>query len=257
MAKRLLEAIGIKPPAMLDACLRELEEPEVMSRGLVPSEIITILHMVRVMGNKATHGSMRIEATKADVYLVLQAVLRVVEWYFSAFERGPKLDSVTRDTSHDQVAGAGLDTRAGGTTVAARRQTAYEELWRRVEEIHIKIRTEEVEGEVFSRLIRSINTYIFQNSLYFDAAVHKLTNSYLLLLLDIRRVVIEAGDEEASNALEVTADIPLSAIHRVARLGELVEGAERVRAELLGKVRAVLEGPSELASRPRRKWWFW
>jgi hypothetical protein len=92
LAKRILENIGIRPPAMLDACLRELEKPEVMSRVLVPSEIITLLHMVRVMGNKAIHDSMRIQLTTGDVYLVLQSLLRVIEWYFSEFEHGPKID---------------------------------------------------------------------------------------------------------------------------------------------------------------------
>lgn len=91
LTKRILENIGLKPPAMLDACIRALEKPEVMSRGLVPAEIITLLHMVRVMGNKATHDVMKIEATAADVELVLRSVLRVVEWYFGEFERGPKV----------------------------------------------------------------------------------------------------------------------------------------------------------------------
>jgi hypothetical protein len=259
LAKRLLEGIGIKQPAMLDACLKELERPEVMSRNLVPSEIITILHMVRVMGNKATHDSMRVEPAKADVFLVLQSILRVVEWYFHAFERGPKLERVfgaATDVGHDQGAAPGPGARASGAAVSTRRKAAYEQLWQRVEEIHLKIRTEEVEGEVFSLLLRGINTYIFQNSLYFDDAVHGLTNNYLLLLMDIRRVVTEAGDEEASRALADTADIPPSAIRRVLRLQELVEGAERVRTELLGKVRAILEEPSERNSRRRRRW-FW
>src|SRR5689334_20647120 len=63
LAKQVLVAIGIKPPEMLEACLRELEKPEVMSRGLVPGEIITMLHKVRMIGNKATHDALRIKVT--------------------------------------------------------------------------------------------------------------------------------------------------------------------------------------------------
>jgi hypothetical protein len=96
LAKRVLAGIGLKPAATLDACLKELEEPRVMSRGLVPAEVITLLHMVRVLGNKATHDALRIEVTASDAALVLRSVLRVVEWYFVEFERGPRLNPLFR-----------------------------------------------------------------------------------------------------------------------------------------------------------------
>jgi hypothetical protein len=92
LTKRILDNMGIKPQAMLDGCLKELEKPDVMSRGHVPAEIITILHMVRVLGNKATHDALRIVPTSSDVYLVLRSLLRVVEWYFAEFDRGPQID---------------------------------------------------------------------------------------------------------------------------------------------------------------------
>ncbi len=92
LTKQILQGIGRKPAPMLDACLKELETPEVMSKGLVPAEIISMLHMVRVIGNKATHDAFRIEITQADVDLVMRSVLRVVEWYFAEFQRGPKVN---------------------------------------------------------------------------------------------------------------------------------------------------------------------
>jgi len=103
LLKRVLRDINLKPPAMLEACLRELEKPEVMSRGLVPSEILSLLHMVRVLGNKASHGSMRISLAAADVQLVLQSLLRVVEWYFTEFNGGPKLNLLSREPEEIQV----------------------------------------------------------------------------------------------------------------------------------------------------------
>jgi hypothetical protein len=116
LVKRILENIGIKPPAMLDACLRELEKPEVMSRGLVPSEIITLLHMVRVMGNKATHDVMRIRSTESDVYLVLQSLLRVIEWYFSEFERGPKLTPYNIESPPNRGSGQDVQQATSATS---------------------------------------------------------------------------------------------------------------------------------------------
>jgi hypothetical protein len=257
LAKRLVEALGIPPPPMLDACLKTLEKPEVMSRGLVPSEIITILHMVRVMGNKATHDAMRIAANEEDVYLVLQSILRVVEWYFSAFERGPKLERPSDSANAPAAAAdrAGVQSQPGERDAATRR-AAHEELWRRIEEIHLKIRTEEVEKEAFSSLLREVNAYIFRNSLCFDVAVHELTNAYLVLLMEVRHVVTETEDDEITTAFHDTRPLPPSAIRRVRRLHDLWTKAQRIRAELWSKVEAV-RGDESVPVRAKRRWWFW
>jgi hypothetical protein len=106
LAKQSLTALGIKPPLMLDACLRELEKPKVMSRGLVPGEIISMLHKVRTFGNRALHDSLRISVTAEDVASVLGDLLRVTRWYFCEFARGQRLESVFQ----------GLADRPGGDT---------------------------------------------------------------------------------------------------------------------------------------------
>jgi len=98
LTKMVLEKLHRKPPGTLDACLAELETPQTMSLGLVPGEIISLLHMIRVMGNKATHDVLRIQPTSADVDLVLRSLLRVVEWYFAEFRRGPQLDPLFSTT---------------------------------------------------------------------------------------------------------------------------------------------------------------
>src|SRR5262245_10377090 len=81
LVKLVLAAMTIKAPAALEGCLKELEKPDVMSRGLVPAEVITLLHTIRVLGNKAAHDAMKIEARADDVHLVAQALVRVAEWY--------------------------------------------------------------------------------------------------------------------------------------------------------------------------------
>jgi formylglycine-generating enzyme required for sulfatase activity len=121
LAKQMLAAIGIKPPPMLDACLRKLEEPKVMSRGLVPAEIITMLHKIRTLGNKATHDDLRIKVTTDDVASVLGDVLRVTQWYFGEFERGPRVDPVFKVIEPPPVELPLLDSRDG----ARREQQAW------------------------------------------------------------------------------------------------------------------------------------
>jgi hypothetical protein len=96
LSTRILEDVQEKPKGTLEANLRVLESDAVLSRGLVPNEIITLLHMVRVIGNKAAHDSLKIHATVADVDLVLRSVLRVIEWYFAEFKRGPLMRPLFR-----------------------------------------------------------------------------------------------------------------------------------------------------------------
>jgi hypothetical protein len=96
LSTRILEDVQEKPRGTLEANLRVLESDAVLSRGLVPNEIITLLHMVRVIGNKAAHDSLKITPTVADVDLVLRSVLRVIEWYFAEFKRGPRLQPLFR-----------------------------------------------------------------------------------------------------------------------------------------------------------------
>jgi hypothetical protein len=151
----------------------------------------------------------------------------------------------------------GADARVTSTTFSARRKTAYEELWSRIEEIHVKIRTEEVEDEAFSLLLRGMNTYIFQNSAYLDEALHDLANTYLLLLMDVRCVLTEAADEDAARAFEDTGPISYSALVPARQMRDLVEKAEGVRAELLRRVRAALDEEGSGAPKKRRWWKFW
>jgi tetratricopeptide (TPR) repeat protein len=112
LAKRVLQDIGIKPPSMLEACLKELEGEKVMSRGLVHAQIITLLHSLRVWGNKAYHDDMQVPPTREDVNLFLGSALRVVDWYCYEFERGPK---VARPAPGPGAGGAAPGGRPAGT----------------------------------------------------------------------------------------------------------------------------------------------
>ena len=75
LAKQLLRDLHLAEEAMLEACLRRLEQPAVMSRGLVPAEVVSLLHAARVLGNKAAHGVLKIEVGGGDVALILGLLL--------------------------------------------------------------------------------------------------------------------------------------------------------------------------------------
>jgi hypothetical protein len=94
LTQQILKDIGEKPSEKFDSCINYLEQQKVMSRGLVPNEIISSLHTLRIWGNKANHGGMRIKTTLSTVDLILSIVLQIVDWYHTEFERGPKISSL-------------------------------------------------------------------------------------------------------------------------------------------------------------------
>src|SRR6266849_10739018 len=90
LTKKVLGNLGIPLQPMFDGCLKELEKP--VHRALVPLVITSALDMVKVWGNKAVHDDPRIAQRSGNVVTVLHPLLRVVEWYFAEFERGPNID---------------------------------------------------------------------------------------------------------------------------------------------------------------------
>jgi hypothetical protein len=91
LAKGMLRGMGIKPPDMLNACIRKLEEPDAISRGFVQKVIIATLDKVMAFGNKAVHGDLPIVVTTDHVYSVAGDVLLVAQWYFGEFKPGRAL----------------------------------------------------------------------------------------------------------------------------------------------------------------------
>jgi hypothetical protein len=94
LVKQLMLDLKLKQEAMLDACLRKLEEPAVMNQGLVPAEIISPLHTIRVLGNKGAHGALKIKARVGHVDSMLGLMLEILEWYFTEFAKGPQQASI-------------------------------------------------------------------------------------------------------------------------------------------------------------------
>jgi hypothetical protein len=143
LVKQVLEKMSIKAPAMLDGCLRELEKDTVMSRGLVPLEVVSLLHAIRVLGNKATHDALKIDLTADAVHLVLLALVRVVEWYFAEFERGPKV----------KLPGRGWSVRRPGVPWQSQPLLLTHYVRRPVEELRLErdlLREDEQRGVVVS-----------------------------------------------------------------------------------------------------------
>jgi len=69
----------------------EAQIDELRQKGLVPPEIASDLHWVRVRANRARHNMEQIPLTVRDAAIALDLALGVLEWFYCTCARGPRL----------------------------------------------------------------------------------------------------------------------------------------------------------------------
>jgi hypothetical protein len=62
------------------------------TKNRIPQTIASYLHTIRRIGNDAAHNEM----TRDDLYAGVMLLLRVSEWYFCAYENGPRSETIYR-----------------------------------------------------------------------------------------------------------------------------------------------------------------
>src|SRR3982750_1927023 len=87
-------------------------------------------------------------------------------------------------------------------TYVTERQSAYKQLWLKLEEVHLKLRTDDVNETEFRALVLDVNSYILRNSLYLDDDDRELSNEYLRGLRRMKEIVRESNDQEAQIAMQ-------------------------------------------------------
>lgn len=87
------ETSGIKSesPHLFDKIERLQKE------GVIPSEITAYLHTIRIFANKARHGGEKIIFSRRDIENILNILLRVIEWAYCEYEKGPHYPSIYRE----------------------------------------------------------------------------------------------------------------------------------------------------------------
>jgi hypothetical protein len=68
----------------------ELMIERLVSTGKVPNEIATGIHFIRVIANKIRHNSLKSELTIFDTETCFRICIKIIIWYITEFERGPK-----------------------------------------------------------------------------------------------------------------------------------------------------------------------
>ena len=130
------------------------------------------------------------------------------------------------------------------------RQKTYKELWGKLEDVHVQLRTKIVETEEFRALLRDVNSYILKHGLYLEKADHRLANEYLAKVRDFTNLVSTCNSTSAKAALEDTAaEFPLEVLTSVKQLAKARENLDQMRESILTRYRKVLTGEAD-ASRP-------
>jgi len=133
-----------------------------------------------------------------------------------------------------------MTTRYG--SYITEKQTAYKELWKRLEEVHLRLRTDDPNESEFHSLILAVNSYILQNSLYLEEYDRELSNQYLRAVRKMKALVTESGDKESLEALNISAAIPQRVTSDARELGKSVREVDRLRSTLIERFREVIAG---------------
>ncbi|HDN79167.1 MAG TPA: hypothetical protein ENG33_01720 [Chloroflexi bacterium] len=122
------------------------------------------------------------------------------------------------------------------------KRAIYKELWRMLENVHIKLRVDTVSWDEFHVLLREVNSYILKHSLYLDEQDRILANRYLDSLWELKRLITRSGDEEAERDWCATRTIPPEVIERVQEIGYVQDEVSQIRKELIKRFRKAIGG---------------
>ena len=118
---------------------------------------------------------------------------------------------------------------------------AYHELWGRLEDIHIRLRTSERKTSRFSQMIRDVNVFVMKNGLYIDEADRVLANRYLEAVFEFTASVRESGDRDAKKLLPLTTMMPPEVLDRAEQIGLAQKKVQAVRDEIIRRFRKVIK----------------
>lgn len=120
----------------------------------------------------------------------------------------------------------------------SRRHAAYEELWNILESAHIAIRTGRPDESDVRKLKQQINSFRLRNAILLDPVDSVLALEYFDSILRFSTVIAESGSRELAEQLDATS--PARPALHMRELVDANKAVERMREELIGRVRAVL-----------------
>ena len=75
------------------------------------------------------------------------------------------------------------------------RRDAHKRLWEMLENVHIKIREDQINNSQFNELLKGVNSFILRNSLYIEKDDSILAGEYLDSLFKVSHLVLKTKDK--------------------------------------------------------------
>ena len=124
----------------------------------------------------------------------------------------------------------------------SQKQQTYKELWEKLEDVHIRLRTGVVSSDEFRSLIRDVNSYILKRGLYLEKEDQQLANQYLSKVREFTDLVAACDSGDAKEAVSKTAEIQSDVIPNVRDSGKIQTEVNQIREEILVRYRRAILG---------------
>jgi 5-methylthioribose kinase len=125
------------------------------------------------------------------------------------------------------------------------KQQTYMQLWEKLEDVHVRLRTEVVGGDEFRALVRDVNSYILKRGLFLEDDDQALANRYMSKVREFAGLVAACDSADLKRAFNDTEAIPPAVVRFAQESGDIQAEVNRIREKLLMRYRSVLRGDKD------------
>lgn len=122
------------------------------------------------------------------------------------------------------------------------RELAYRQLWEKLEDVHLKARTDSVGKREFDALVKDVNAYILKNSLYIEKIDSKLSIEYLDSVWKLSQLVAKSKDKRVKNEWTITGPLPADTLDEYKELQAAWKVADESRDKVVSRFQSILSG---------------
>lgn len=135
-------------------------------------------------------------------------------------------------------------------TFLTEKQSAYKELWEKLEDVHIKLRTEDVGITEFNNLVREVNSYILKKGLYIEEIDREYSSRYLKSIFEMKEIIAKPEDEideiahiEMEESWSLTdPGLPVEVTSQARELIRIAREVDETRNMILERFRKIIGG---------------
>ena len=123
-----------------------------------------------------------------------------------------------------------------------KRKEIYEKLWEMLEEIHIYIRSGEMNYLDILEKQSEVNSFIIKNSLYIEKEDTDITNCYLTGVIWVSRLIAQSKDKRLKDVWAITSPLSLDSLDEYEQLKLAWTELETFREETISRFQNILKG---------------